>query len=239
MSFYDEGAADHPVSLNGHAYFRMPEYGRLRERYPNEASAIEASAIKGESYRLIPYGGDGLFAEKEDLISLLKAKELCWTNVPAATQQEFREAIQNHWERFSASAACHNKVIVLEGVFLQHPIHDLTRIYGAGANEISAHVINVANRIKGLEPILFYLYQENVREQQEWIAQIKQKPHGVPEDKIRRMELRRELEMKLIRMLPFPVHILDNTGRDWPAMNSQIQHILNSRYAPKREAAAY
>ncbi len=41
-SFYDEGAANHPVSLNGHAFFRTPEYERLLERYPDESPAIEA-----------------------------------------------------------------------------------------------------------------------------------------------------------------------------------------------------
>ncbi|PWV99721.1 hypothetical protein DFQ01_11395 [Paenibacillus cellulosilyticus] len=33
--FYDEGAPGHPVSLNGHAFFRKEEFAGLLRRYPD------------------------------------------------------------------------------------------------------------------------------------------------------------------------------------------------------------
>lgn len=209
--FYDEGAKEHPVSLNGHAFFREAEYKELLERYPSAVSEIILRAIRAEDHYLIPYYEPmTAFAEWDQLYSELQSLELCWTDSPVATLPEFTRAIQGNWARFAERAKITDEVYVLEAVFLQHQIHDLLGLYGADDDQIRQHIMGIAERIAGLHPVLIYLSQ---REQQTWISLVRSKP--LTEQKIAFMEKRKRIEVDLIERLPFPTDFIENEKRDW------------------------
>ncbi|MFC5407655.1 hypothetical protein [Cohnella soli] len=227
-SFYDEGAEDHPASLNWHAFFREEEFKELQKRYPNKANEIRSRAIKnGDSY-LLPYRGVKAFSEVDELYTEIKSRELCWTDSPVATLSEFTDSIQRHWARFAELAGTSEKVYVLEAVFFQHQIHDLLGNYQGTDLQIEQHILGIAEQIAVMNPILFYLTQPSVREQQVWISAIRSKPHFATDQNIRFMENRKRIELKLLDTLPFPAYSIENANRDWDDVFSKMVGAIGS-----------
>lgn len=189
--FYEEGAEGHPASLNWHAFFREEEYREFLERYSNTASVIRSRAIKDGNYYLLPYRGVKELSELDARYTELKSRELCWTDSPIAALSEFTYLIQRHWARFAELAGTTNTVYVLEAVFFQHQIHDLLGHYQATDSQIKQHIHGIADQIAALNPVLIYLTQPGVREQQVWISSIRSKPHFATEQNIKFMENRK------------------------------------------------
>ncbi|SEO74387.1 hypothetical protein [Paenibacillus sp. OV219] len=224
--FYDEGAEGHPVSLNWHAFFREGEYAELLGRYPGVAGEIRSRVIRDGHHYLIPYREVIAFNEPKVLRAELKSRELCWTDSPIASLSEFTQAIERHWLRFAERVSATDDIYVLEAVFLQHRIHDLLRHYKADDEQIEQHISGIADRITSLDPILIYLSQPSVREQQVWISTIRSKPHFATENSIRFMENRKRIELKLLEQLPFPAYTIHNVNRDWDGVfNDMLEHL--------------
>ncbi|UKS29467.1 hypothetical protein LOZ80_11245 [Paenibacillus sp. HWE-109] len=220
--FYDEGSKGHPTSLNWHAFFREEEYKELLMRYPDAANEIRSWAIKNGSNYLIPYREVKEFHELDALYSELKSRELCWTDTPVASLSEFTISIQRHWARFAELASAVEEVYVLEAVFFQHQIHDLLGHYEAVDRQIEHHIQEIATQIVDLHPVVIYLTQPSVREQQVWISSIRSKPHVATEQNIRFMENRKRIELSLLDRLPFPSYTIENDNLDWEEVFSNI-----------------
>lgn len=227
--FYDEGAKGHPTSLNWHAFFREDEYKELLLRYPDTANEIRSWAIKNGNNYLIPYREVKEFKELDALYSELESRELCWTDSPVAALSEFTYSIQRHWARFSELASTSEEVYVLEAVFFQHQIHDLLGHYQAVDHHIEQHIQGIADQIAALHPVVIYLTQPSVREQQVWISSIRSKPHFATEQNIGFMENRKRIELKLLDMLPFPTYTIENVNLDWDEVFSNMVEAIGRK----------
>jgi hypothetical protein len=89
---------------------------------------------------------------------------------PVATLSEFTYLIQGQWSRFANFASTSDEVYVLEAVFFQYQIHDLLRHYQVDDYQIEQHIKGIADQIAAMNPVLIYLAQPSVREQQVWIS---------------------------------------------------------------------
>ncbi|WP_091216778.1 hypothetical protein [Paenibacillus sp. BC26] len=227
--FYDEGAKGHPASLNWHAFFREDEYKELLMRYQDTAGEIRSRAMKYGSNYLISYRDVKAFNKLDALYSELKSRELCWTDSPVAALSEFTYSIQQHWARFAELASTSDEVYVLEAVFFQHQIHDLLGHYQAVDLHIEQHIQGIADQIAAMHPVLFYLTQPSVREQQNWISSIRSRPHFATEQNIRFMENRKQTELRLLDMLPFPTYTIDNVNLDWEGVFSKIVEVIDRK----------
>jgi hypothetical protein len=226
-SFYDEGAVGHPTSLNWHAFFREKDFKGLLECYPNTADIILLRAIKDGCNYLIPYRGVKEFSELNTLYAELKSRELCLTNSPIATLSEFTYSIQQRWARFEELAGTSEKIYVLEAVFFQHQIHDLLKHYQASDLQIEQHIHGITDQIAAMHPVLIYLTQPSVREQQVWISSIRSKPHFGTDKNIRFMENRKGIETRLLGTLPFPTYIIENVNLEWEDVFSKMVETIN------------
>lgn len=224
--FYDEGAKGHPTSLNWHAFFREEEYKELLMRYPDSSNVIRSLAIKNANYYLIPYREVKELNKLDALNAELKSRELCWTDSPVAELSEFTSTIQRQWARFAEFANTSEEVYVLEAVFFQHQIHDLLRHYQAKNSYIEQHIQGIADQLASLHPVLIYLTQPNVREQQVWISSIRSKPKFATEQNIRFMENRKRIELRLLDMLPFRSYTLENVNLDWGEVFSNMVEVI-------------
>ncbi|NQX58245.1 hypothetical protein [Paenibacillus qinlingensis] len=213
--FYAEGGKGHPTSLNWHAFFREEEYKELLMRYPDKSNEISSWAIQNGLNYLIPYRELNEINELDALYSELESRELCWTDSPIASMSEFTYSIQHHWSHFAEHACNLNEVYVLEAVFFQHQIHDLLGHYQAVDKDIKEHIQGIAEQITDLNPIVIYLTQPNVRDQQVWISAIRSKPNFASEKNISFMENRKRVELELLDMLPFPTYTIENGNLDW------------------------
>ncbi|KRF04807.1 hypothetical protein ASG89_21125 [Paenibacillus sp. Soil766] len=136
--FYDEGAQEHPTSLNWHAFFREEEYNELLLQNPDYADVIRSLAVKYGLNYLIPY---------------------------------------------------------------RH---------------------GIANQIAALNPVVIYLTQPDVREQQTWISTIRSRPNFATEQNIKFMENRKRIELRLLEVLPFSTCIIENKCLDWEEVLSKM-----------------
>ena len=144
--------------------------------------------------------------------------------------------IQKHWARFAEKSSTYDTVFVLEAVFLQHQIHDLLKHYKASDSQIEQHIHAIADQISVMNPILIYLTQPSVREQQVWISSIRAKPRFATEQNIKFMEHRKRIELRLLDTLPFPTHAIENENLDWEdvfckmvsALQDETEHSLRS-----------
>lgn len=226
-SFYDEGAKEHPASLNWHAFFREDEYKELLQQYPGKADEIRSRAINDGTSYLIPYrdimesgGWSALQAE-------LESRELCWTDKPAATMAEFTYSIQRHWARFAELAGTSERIYIMEAVFFQHQIHDMLGHYQADDRQIGQHIHGIAAQIAAMHPVLLYLSQPSVREQQIWISAIRSKTHVASEKNIRFVENRKRMEMSILDTLPFPAYTIENVNLDWENVFSKMVELVD------------
>lgn len=233
--FYDEGAKEHPASLNWHAFYREEEYDDLIHRYPNIAEAIRSRAIKDGGQYLIPYRHLEGISKVSELYAELKSRELCWTKSPVASMAEYTFSIQQQWARFAELASNSETVFVLEAVFLQHQIHDLLRHYKATDSEIELHIRGIAEQIAALNPVLIYLTQPSVREQQVWISSVRSKPNWATEDNIRFMENRKRIELGLLDRLPFSAYTIENADLDWEQVFRAMVGLVGVLHEKKSE----
>lgn len=153
-------------------------------RYPDTANEIRSWAIKNGSNYLIPYREIKEFNELDALYSELKSRELCWTDSPVTALSEFTYSIQRQWARFAELASTSEEVYVLEAVFFQHQIHDLLGHYQAVDRHIEQHIQGIADQIAALHPVVIYLTQPSVREQQVWISSIRSRPRFATEQSL-------------------------------------------------------
>ncbi|GMK40398.1 hypothetical protein PCCS19_34540 [Paenibacillus sp. CCS19] len=116
---------------------------------------------------------------------------------------------------------------MLEAVFLQHQIHDLLRHYGATDREIEQHIQGIAKQIAAMNPVLIYLKQPSVREQQVWISSVRSKPNFATEDHIRFMENRKRIELGLLDRLPCPTYPIENANRDWEQVFREMVGVID------------
>lgn len=203
----------------------------------NRSSEINSRVIKYDSHNLVPYRGVEEFSEPSTLYAELRSHELCWTDAPKATRSEFTHLIQRHWERFAEHSRHSDEVYVLEAVFFQHQIHDLLGRYQAGDRQIEQHIYGIAEQIVTMNPVLIYLTQPSVREQQVWISSVRAKPHFATEENITFMENRKRIEMMLADKISFPTYIIEIYQRmgaphQWAAVSQLTRNSFNSM--PKR-----
>ena len=226
-SYYDEGAEGHPASLNWHAFYREEELKGLLERYPSRASEICSRVLKYDNNYLVPYRGVKEFSEPITLYDELRTNELCWTSTPKATLSEFTYLIQRHWGRFAENSKNSDEVYVLEAVFLQHQIHDLLGHYQANDRQIEQHIHRITEQIAAMNPVLIYLTQPSVREQQIWISSIRAKAHFATEKNISFMENRKRIEMMLMANLPFQAYTIENVNLNWEDVFRKMIGVLD------------
>lgn len=200
--FYDEGAAGHPVSLNGYAYFTSEAHG-----YPD---ALRSRIVEGDGYRLAPYAGMDL---PPGLREMLAARELCWRKEPVASRAVYEHAHLRRWQ--SLAEALGEDTVVFEGVFFQHPIHDLMRLYSADDGTIRAHILATAEVIAHLPVRMIYLDHADVAAHQAWIAGVRGKPHYTEPARVKGVMARKALELSLLEALPFPAERIACAPSDW------------------------
>lgn len=209
--FYDEGAADHPVSLNGYAYLTEADFAGLQRAYEGFSQRLSDAVLWDDGYALVPYARmDGL---PDALRQTLAAREFSWRKTPLVPVEVFTKALRKRWQHFAQ--ALPPGVTILEGVFFQHPIHDLTRLYAATTEAIRQFLLRTAEALPPADTVLLYLSHADVAAQQRWIARVRDRAHYADEDSIRRMQARKGIEQDVLARLPFEAAVITCAPPAW------------------------
>lgn len=195
----------------------------------------------------------------DSLIAYALAQQSAQNRIPSHLYEEIRryeiydgvsvekhcELIMNRWKSFTKDQRENEKLTILECCFLQNPGCALLARHDTGSARFIQHVLQMAEQIQELNPILFYLKQTNVREtiervkskrSQEWLDFAiwyhteqdygkKRGLHGY-EGYISFLEHRRELELQIIEQLPFQTFIIDNFDYDWKNQQQIVSNIM-------------
>ncbi|QNR67517.1 hypothetical protein IAQ67_27935 [Paenibacillus peoriae] len=237
-----EGNLRHPADYESVACMPNEELDRLRSIHSEVFHYIDP---------FVSVNGN------DSLIAYALAQQSAPNGIPSSLYEEIRryeiydevpvekhcELMIQRWKSFVKDQREKEKLIILECCFLQNPGCALLARHNAGEDRFIQHVLQIAEQIQELNPILFYLKQPNVHttiervktmRSQEWLdfaiwyhtEQDYGKNKGLYgyEGYIQFLEHRRELELQIIEQLPFQSFIMDNSDYDW---ENQQQTVLN------------
>lgn len=239
-----EGNLRHPADYESVACVPNEELDRLRSSYADVFHDIDPFVSLSGNDSLIAYALAQQSAQNEIPSSLyeeIRRYEI-YDGIPV---EKYCELMVQRWSSFAKNQREKDKLVILECCFLQNPGCALLARHDAGNDRFVQHVLQIAEQIQDLNPILFYLKQPSVRETiervktmrpQEWLDFViwyhteqdygKNKGlHGY-DGYIQFLEHRRELELHIIEQLPFQTFIMDNSDYDWENQQRTISNIM-------------
>ena len=230
---YLEGNLQHPADYESVACIPNQELDLLRSAYNNVFHFIEPFVNVYGDDSLIAYALAYQSAQNE-IPSSLYEEIRRYEIYDGVSVEKYCELTIKRWTSFVEDQREKENMIVLECCFLQNPGCALLARHDAGDKRFINHVLQIAEKIQELNPILFYLKQLNVREtiervketrSQEWLdfaiwyhtEQDYGKTAGLKgfDGYIEFLERRRELELQIIDQLPFKTCMIDNSDFDW------------------------
>ncbi|KAE8561814.1 MULTISPECIES: hypothetical protein [Paenibacillus] len=239
-----EGNLRHPADYESVACVPNEELDRLRSSYADVFHDIDPFVSLSGNDSLIAYALAQQSAQNEIPSSLyeeIRRYEI-YDGIPV---EKYCELMVQRWSSFAKNQREKDKLVILECCFLQNPGCALLARHDAGNDRFVQHVLQIAEQIQDLNPILFYLKQPSVRgtiervktmRPQEWLDFViwyhteqdygKNKGlHGY-DGYIQFLEHRRELELHIIEQLPFQTFIMDNSDYDWENQQRTISNIM-------------
>ncbi|MBE7899433.1 hypothetical protein G7L40_08775 [Paenibacillus polymyxa] len=239
-----EGNLRHPADYESVACVPNEELDRLRSSYADVFHDIDPFVSLSGNDSLIAYALAQQSAQNEIPSSLyeeIRRYEI-YDGIPV---EKYCKLMVQRWSSFAKNQREKDKLVILECCFLQNPGCALLARHDAGNDRFVQHVLQIAEQIQDLNPILFYLKQPSVRETiervktmrpQEWLDFViwyhteqdygKNKGlHGY-DGYIQFLEHRRELELHIIEQLPFQTFIMDNSDYDWENQQRTVSHIM-------------
>ncbi|MGG4501270.1 hypothetical protein [Paenibacillus polymyxa] len=239
-----EGNLRHPADYESVACVPNEELNRLRSSYADVFHDIDPFVSLSGNDSLIAYALAQQSAQNEIPSSLyeeIRRYEI-YDGIPV---EKYCELMVQRWSSFAKNQREKDKLVILECCFLQNPGCALLARHDTGNDRFVQHVLQIAEQIQDLNPILFYLKQPSVRETiervktmrpQEWLDFViwyhteqdygKNKGlHGY-DGYIQFLEHRRELELHIIEQLPFQTFIMDNSDYDWENQQRTVSNIM-------------
>jgi len=223
---YVEGC-EHPIDLPFYAYLSLREYNELILKYGEQAEWLEENSIIEDDYVLCPYKVPEPHPRNDMLMEYLSSKEFCYSSKPIVTFDTFKKVFCRRFQQYVEKAVAKNEITIFESVLFQHQIHDINRLYPhITEDEIIEYLRTLANILTPLNPVLFYISQNNVSESLKRTALIRSKPRWSTEETIAYYEKRKALELDAIKNIPFHSIVLDNTDYNWDKMFNSILNTL-------------
>ncbi|AUD21171.1 MULTISPECIES: hypothetical protein [Bacillus cereus group] len=243
VELFLEGNLNHPADYDGVSCFNKFEFDRLLSNSGDFKEVLLKRVLKKGSNYLLPYRkiknefGDQFSDELFNNISRNDIYELSFDkNV---------ELIAGKWQNFAEIALEDDKVYIFECCFIQNPLTIGMIKYGEQKEKIINYVMKVAKIIENLNPMLFYVEQDNLEfsfrkalkeRNPEWSTGIvdyytnqgygKEHNHSGVEGAIKVLEARRNLELEIFDMLKMKKEKINNTKYEIDSYRSMLKDKL-------------
>ena len=239
---YLEGNLDHPADYDRVAWVDPVAYEALLAHYPDEAALLTAAAVREADGWIIPYGklGEQL---SQPLRQHLQAQDI-YDGIPLA---KHRELLAANWSRFATQQAARDTTAIFDCAFLQNPMCSFLAKHNAGQQAAVEHVLQLAEFIRPLHPLLIHFHTRDVRAtvQRVW----EERPvawrdgvvwyhtelaygqaHGLQgfDGLVEFLEMRQALELEIAKQLPFETLFIDNTDHNWSDSLALIEQRLTA-----------
>lgn len=243
VELFLEGNLNHPADYDGVSCFNKFEFDRLVSNSGDFKEVLLKRVLKKGSNYLLPYRkiknefGDQFSDELFNDISRNDIYELPFDkNV---------ELIADKWQDFAEIALEDDKVYIFECCFIQNPLTIGMIKYGEQKEKIINYVMKVAKIIENLNPMLFYVEQDDLEfsfrkalkeRNPEWSTGIvdyytnqgygKEHNHSGVEGAIKVLEARRNLELEIFDMLKMKKEKINNTKYEIDSYRSMLKDKL-------------
>ncbi|MFB5762441.1 hypothetical protein [Paenibacillus medicaginis] len=239
-----EGDLLHPADYESVACMPNQVLERLRSIYSDVFHYIDSFVTLDGNDSIIAYALAQQSAQN-GIPSSLYEEIRCYDIYDGVPVEKYCELMIKRWKSFVKDQREKETMTIFECCFLQNPGCALLARHDAGNDRFTQHVLRIAEQIQELNPILFYLKPTDVRKtiervrslrSQEWLDFViwyhteqnygKSKGlHGY-EGYIKFLEYRRELELQMIKQLPFQTFIIENSDYDWNNQQQIVSKIM-------------
>lgn len=240
-----EGNLDHPADYDGISCFTNSEFEDLLKDSGNlKGIFLERVIEKGDLF-LLPYRKIKNEYENEFPDELLNT--IYKNDIYELPFEKNMELIVQNWDDFANKAAYENKIYIFECCFIQNPLTVGMIKYGVNEEKIINYVMKLKKTIEKLNPVLFYVEQDNLEysfkkavseRPKDWSSGFvdyytaqgygKQHRYEGIEGTIQVLSARRELELKILEALDMKKVRLNNSHYEVESYKSKILEILNS-----------
>ncbi len=243
-----EGDLDHPADYESVARLTREEFARLLQEHASERALLEQRAMLHGDDVLIGYRklqnelGERLPA---DLFTALARHEIY--EQPLETYCRLAAA---HWQEFAGRALAGSQPYVFECCFLQNPLCVLLARDNRPFEETRRYILDVAQNLEPLDPLIVYLDPPNIPQTfermaaerpKEWLdfviwyntGQAWGRDHGQSgfDGMVRFYETRRDVERALFEQMSWKKLWVENAGQDWPQTQARLAEFLEREVA--------
>jgi DNA polymerase III delta prime subunit len=239
VELFLEGNLNHPADYDGVACFSKMEFERLLSNSGVLKDVfLERTIQKGNNF-LLPYlkmkNELGVQIPEEVMNIIFK------NDIYELPFEQNMELIVQKWEEFAHQAAQTNKTYIFECCFIQNPLTIGMIKHGVKQEESIEYVMKLKKTIEVLNPVLFYIEQDNLEysfqravneRPKEWSEGFvdyyttqgygKQHRYEGIEGTIRVLQARKELELKIFDDLDIKKVRMNNSNYDVSHHKSKI-----------------
>ena len=243
-SVFLEGDLNHPVDFEGVACLNKKEYTSLLHQFSSSQECIQQMVhVEGDNYFFFYQKAKqrGHDAFPDDLYTYIATYDIY--ELPLARHCEL---LLQSWRNFAARLASTDEVVILECCFFQNPMCMLLAKSNAEHAIIMEYILELSNIIQPLQPVLIYLYQEDIRQtidkvsverSSEWLdfviwyytEQEYGKAHQLSglDGLIESLKVRRTLELEIFEQLNMNKWLIDHSIYDWEHTQQELINYLN------------
>ena len=243
VELFLEGNLNHPADYDGVSYFNKFEFDRLVSNSGDFKEVLLKRVLKKGSNYLLPYRK--IKNEFGDQFSDELCNDISRNDIYELPFDKNVELIADKWNDFAEIALEDNKVYIFECCFIQNPLTIGMIKYGEQKEKIINYVMKVAKIIENLNPMLFYVEQDDLEfsfrkalkeRNPEWSTGIvdyytnqgygKEHNHSGVEGAIKVLEARRNLELEIFDMLKMKKEKINNTKYEIDSYRSMLKDKL-------------
>ncbi|MDH7999800.1 hypothetical protein [Bacillus cereus] len=243
VELFLEGNLNHPADYDGVSCFNKFEFDRLLSNSGDFKEVLLKRVLKKGSNYLLPYRK--IKNEFGDQFSDELCNDISRNDIYELSFDKNVELIAGKWQNFAEIALEDDKVYIFECCFIQNPLTIGMIKYGEQKEKIINYVMKVAKIIENLNPMLFYVEQDNLEfsfrkalkeRNPEWSTGIvdyytnqgygKEHNHSGVEGAIKVLEARRNLELEIFDMLKMKKEKINNTKYEIDSYRSMLKDKL-------------
>ncbi|GAB6510598.1 hypothetical protein PDK16_14210 [Bacillus cereus] len=243
VELFLEGNLNHPADYDGVSCFNKFEFDRLLSNSGDFKEVLLKRVLKKGSNYLLPYRK--IKNEFGDQFSDELCNDISRNDIYELSFDKNVELITDKWQDFAEIALEDDKVYIFECCFIQNPLTIGMIKYGEQKEKIINYVMKVAKIIENLNPMLFYVEQDNLEfsfrkalkeRNPEWATGIvdyytnqgygKEHNHSGVEGAIKVLEARRNLELEIFDMLKMKKEKINNTKYEIDSYRSMLKDKL-------------
>ncbi|PES76747.1 hypothetical protein CN504_24665 [Bacillus anthracis] len=243
VELFLEGNLNHPADYDGVSCFNKFEFDRLVSNSGDFKEVLLKRVLKKGSNYLLPYRK--IKNEFGDQFSDELCNDISRNDIYELPFDKNVELIADKWNDFAEIALEDDKVYIFECCFIQNPLTIGMIKYGEQKEKIINYVMKVAKIIENLNPMLFYVEQDDLEfsfrkalkeRNPEWSTGIvdyytnqgygKEHNHSGVEGAIKVLEARRNLELEIFDMLKMKKEKINNTKYEIDSYRSMLKDKL-------------